>query len=308
MKLDEIADHRIEKALEQCKYVAGFASEEKDNFISFDSKDGEYIIVYDPLDGSQNVPPGLSVGAIYGIFKAKDIKDIKKGEEIVAAGYAIFSTALQFCFTTKNTPVELSQYNFQDEGWFVYDKDFKRPKKGKTYAINEGSVGNWDSTISTFVSQHLRGRSVRWMCSMVADTHRQLLQGGCFLYPSDKKYPKGRLRLVYEAIPLAFIWEKAGNGSAYATVEGLRILDVPFPTEDIHARCGVIFLGEEESTNFHKVKSHAPLWNGGKLKDKIIVKETAQVSAVKQQITLLTTALVVGAVFNIFLLVKGNGK
>mmetsp|Transcript_30867 Transcript_30867/g.49488 ORF Transcript_30867/g.49488 Transcript_30867/m.49488 type:complete len:335 (+) Transcript_30867:85-1089(+) len=272
LAMDELADNIIEEELRSCSLVAGFASEEREDFVQT-NVNGKYVVVYDPLDGSQNIPVGLSVGAIYGVFQASSMEEIKNGDRIVAAGYALFSSALQFAFSTKQTPVEMSQYDFGGKDWVVYIRDHKRPKKGKTYAINEGSCANWDNTISVFVAQHLRGRSVRWMCCMVADVSRQLLQGGCFMYPCDKKYPNGRLRLVYEAIPLAFLWERAGNGFALASVDGTRVLDMDIGG-DIHKRCGIIFLGEEEANAFNRVKAHAPEWACSNPKEKLVVART----------------------------------
>jgi len=302
LALDDLADKHIEDALASCPLIAGFASEEREDFVSL-NKDGKYIVVFDPLDGSQNVPVTITVGAIYGVFEAKTLAQVKTGDEIVAAGYALFSSALQFAFTTKETPVAFSQYDFATSEWVVFIADHKCPKKGKTYAINEGSCANWDPVVATFVAQHLRGRSVRWMSCMVSDVHRQLLQGGAFMYPIDNKYPKGRLRLVYEAIPMAFIWERAGAGAALATTDGQRILDVPIGT-DVHAKCGIMFLGEEEAALFTKVRTKLPLWKGGSLEDKIKAKTTEQTKAAYKEVSLLRVALVVGALFNVALLIK----
>ena len=131
--------------------------------------------------------------------------------------------------------------------------DLKTPAKGKTYCINEGSCNNWYPEIQEFVKK-LKGRSVRWMCCMVADVHRPLLQGGCFLYPECRKYPKGRLRLVYEAMPLAYLWERCNPlGRAVCNLKGDSILDLPFPKKNVHTRVGVIFLGETEAKYFDEV-------------------------------------------------------
>ncbi|GBG31089.1 Fructose-1,6-bisphosphatase 1 [Hondaea fermentalgiana] len=305
LQLDMLADKHVEDALRDCPYVAGFASEEREDFVQL-HPDGKYTVVFDPLDGSQNVPVNITVGAIFGVFKSPNLEVVEKGEEIVAAGYALFSTALQFAYCTRDLPVHMSQYNFVDNDWVKYLDNFSQPKKGKTYAINEGSCANWDEITATFVAQHLRGRSVRWMCCMVSDVARQMLQGGCFLYPADKKYPKGRLRLVYEAVPLAFMWERAGNGKAYATVEGERILDRRIPHEDIHARCGVIFLGEDEASKFDRLRESAPSWLGGQPEAKAKLARSKSETAAISEASTLRIALVIGAALNIALLYRAT--
>lgn len=140
---------------------------------------------------------------------------------------------------------------------------------------------------------------------MVADVSRQLLQGGCFLYPADKKHPNGRLRLVYEAIPLAMLWEKSGDGVAYATVDGTRVMDVPIPKDDVHARCGIIFLGEDEASAFDRLRARAPAWLGGAADAKARLQQTEETVAAKSEVNILKAALVVGAIFNVVLLLRG---
>ena len=238
--------------------IAGFASEERDEFVSMHPKSGKFIVVFDPLDGSQNLPVGLSVGSIFGVFRAKSLKEIRSGLDLVAAGYSLFSAALQFVWTTKDRQgAILSQYDFSKKTWIVATQKHMQPVKGKTYCINEGSASNWNEDIRILVSNHLKGRSIRWMACMVADVHRPLMEGGAFMYPCDKKYTKGRLRLVYEAYPMAFVWEKCTQKGGIAVCRHKdskydRILKVPFPHDDVHSRCGVILLGPTEAEMFKK--------------------------------------------------------
>jgi len=305
LQLDMLADKHVEDALRDCPVVAGFASEERDDFVVL-NPEGKYLVVFDPLDGSQNVPVGITVGAIFGVFEARNLEEVNKGDEIVAAGYALFSSALQFAYCTRTKPVHLSQYSFVDKDWVIFLDNVQQPKKGNTYAINEGSCANWDDIVATFVAQHLRGRSVRWMCCMVADVSRQLLQGGCFLYPADKKYPKGRLRLVYEAVPLAFMWERAGNGKAYANIKGERILDLPIPHDDVHCRCGVIFLGEDEASKFDRLRESAPSWLGGQPEAKAKVQSSKNEEEAVAETSMLRKALAAFAVINLVLLYRAT--
>ena len=256
--LDVVSDRCVENALRKCDLIAGFASEERKDFVSLNSTKGKFVIVFDPLDGSQNLPVGLSVGSIFGVFRAKSLKDISSGLDLVAAGYSLYSASLQFVWTSLNREgAVLSQYDFSKKTWIVATRKHMQPVKGKTYCINEGSASNWNEDIRVLVSNHLKGRSIRWMACMVADVHRPLMEGGGFLYPCDKKYTKGRLRLVYEAYPMAFVWEKCTQNGGVAVCRHKdstydRILKVPFPHDDVHSRCGVILLGPTEAKMFQK--------------------------------------------------------
>eukprot|EP00948_MAST-09A_sp_MAST-9A-sp1_P004248 g4248.t1 len=254
LPLDIKADKIVEKCLASNPLVAGIASEERDGFTSLNEKTGKYIVAFDPLDGSQNVPVGLNVGSIFGIFPATSFADIDTGDDMVAAGYALYGTALQFVFGSVASPLTLRQYDFKQAQFRTIIEDHKMPDKGKTYCINEGRSVDWYPHIEFFIEKHMKGRSIRWMACMVSDVHRPLFQGGSFLYPEDLKYPNGRLRLVYEAMPMAFLFEKAG-GKAYASTDGKRILQKAFPSEkDVHCRCGVMLLGPTESEEFLKVR------------------------------------------------------
>ena len=248
--IDELSDLAVERALLNCPSVRGFASEEREGFVEC-NPNGKYIVVFDPLDGSQNLPVGLSVGSIYGIFEATSLNDIESGNDMVAAGYALYSASLQFVHAVKGQgSVTVEQYMFADQTWAVASQNHTRPETGKIYCINSGNAGNWKLPVQLLVENHLKPRSIRWMACMVSDVHRPLMQGGCFLYPSDRKYTKGRLRLVYEAYPMAFLWEEAGEGKALCGAKQGRILDVPFPKTDVHCRAGVVLLGKLESEMF----------------------------------------------------------
>jgi len=249
LDLDVQADRAVERELRKCSAVAGFCSEEREGFVCT-NPEGRYIVVYDPLDGSQNVPVGISVGSIFGAFEAKTLSDIKSGRDMVFAAYGIHAAALLFV-STGNPGVNMERYD-RKAGCFVTVKEnIKIPNKGKTYCINEGNSKNWSATISDLVAKlKSEKRSVRWAACMVSDVHRPLLNGGIFSYPRDAKYQNGRLRLVYEAYPMAYIWECA-DGSAFSRVDpvfeqSVKILDEPFP-EEIHSRSGVTMLGPHET-------------------------------------------------------------
>lgn len=251
--IDELSDLAVEQHLQSCPSVRGFASEERESFVSCHPSEegGKYIVVFDPLDGSQNLPVGLSVGSIYGIFEASELTDIASGDDMVAAAYSLYSASLQFVSSVKGQQsLTVQQYMFPSSEWVVASPNHTRPDVGKIHCINSGNSGNWLLPVQIFVEQHMKPRSVRWMACMVSDVHRPLMQGGCFLYPSDRKYTKGRLRLVYEAYPMAFLWEAAGGGVALTGARQGRILEVPFPHDDVHVRAGVVLLGKKEAEMF----------------------------------------------------------
>ncbi len=242
-RVDEQADILSHKVFLNCNLIYGFISEEREDLV-ITNKNGKYIITIDPLDGSQNINVGFNVGAIYGIYKCTNIANIKNGRDLVAAGYTIFSTSLQFNFTSSS--VDFYRYNFMTQEWIIYKKDHNIPNKGKIYSINEGISNYFYDDLKKYIIK-FKGRSIRWMCCMVTDVHRSLMEGGCFIYPKNKKNPEGKLRLIYELYPMAFIWEKSG-GKAYIDLNKNNILDQDFPRHQLHKKEGGVFLGPSESS------------------------------------------------------------
>lgn len=242
-RVDDQADIISEKVFSNNNLIYGFISEERENLV-ITNENGKYIITIDPLDGSQNINVGFNVGAIYGIYKCTDISKIKNGRDLIAAGYTVFSTSLQFNFTSSS--VDFYRYNFKTQDWIIYKKDHHIPKKGKIYSINEGISEYFYEDFKKYINS-LKGRSLRWMCCMVTDVHRNLMEGGCFIYPKNKKNENGKLRLIYELYPMAFIWEKSG-GEAYIDLNKNKILDQVFPLSNLHKKEGGVFLGPYEDS------------------------------------------------------------
>ena len=151
---------------------------------------------------------------------------------MVAAGYALYSSSLQFVWATKET-VSLFTYHFSKNEWICVNPNIEIPNKVKTYSINDGNQPRWGEKTLAFIQTEMRGRSSRWMTCMVSDVHRNLIDGGIFMYPVDKKNLEGRLRLVYEAYPMAFIFAQAGGMED-------NILDMIFPIENIHQKAPVV--------------------------------------------------------------------
>ena len=214
---------------------------------------GHYVAVFDPLDGSSNIDAGIPVGTIFGIFdqpecpidfdNMQDSEDrclqdaLQPGNNLVAAGYCLYSSATTFVFTLGH-----GVYGFTlDEriGEFVLTHpQMKVPSRGKIYSFNEANRWDWDSPLQKYVTDIQQGLgdtrtrySGRYIGSMVADVHRTLQYGGIFGYPADQKNPDGKLRLLYEAAPMAFLMEQAGG---LALTGKHRIMDIP--PVNIHQR------------------------------------------------------------------------
>lgn len=243
-KLDEFANEIFKHVLLKSGIVAAIASEEEDEVVI--SPPGRYIVVYDPLDGSSNIDVNVSIGTIFGIYRNNSgenvsIKDfLRSGRELVAAGYLIYGSSTMLVYTTGN-----GVHGFTLDpsiGEFILSHyDIKIPEKGKIYSINEAYESRWDNKMKGYI-RNLKenGKTLRYIGSLVADFHRNLLKGGIFLYPADKKNPHGKLRLLYEAIPLAFIVEQAGG---YASDGKGNILDrIP---ERIHEKTP-LFIGSRK--------------------------------------------------------------
>lgn len=225
IKLDDRANEQFKQILKSNPNVAGYASEEEDTFVPFNKDNrGKYIVWFDPLDGSSNFDTNVSIGSIFSIYKRKspesqlvNIEDfLQKGVEQVCAGYFLYGTSTMFVYTTGH-----GVFGFTLDpsvGEFVLPdgySEIKTPETGKIYSVNEANINKWDPEIVRYVND-LKTReenpcSARYVGSLVADFHRNLLKGGVYLYPKDSKNPNGKLRLNCELNPLAFIAEEAGG-------------------------------------------------------------------------------------------------
>ena len=256
-KLDVYADEQFIRALEHQGVVCGVGSEENDDFIAFDSeeaKNGKYVVLMDPLDGSSNIDVNVSIGTIFAVFKRKtpvgtkaSIEDfLQKGTEQVAAGYIIYGSSTMLVYTTGNG---VNGFTF-DPGigvFFLSHPDMKFPTGGKIYSMNEGNIHKSSKGVQNYIShcQEIdkptnRPYSARYIGSLVADFHRNLIKGGIYIYPSTTSAPEGKLRLLYECNPLAFLAEQAGG---LATDGKNRIMEIE-PTK-LHQRVPY-FIGSKE--------------------------------------------------------------
>jgi len=249
-KLDVIANETLMRCLGKREGVAIVASEENEEPLIIQQqlgKDGRYIVLFDPLDGSSNLDTCGGVGTIFSILRHDPLADsveesvLQKGTRQLAAGYVLYGSSTVLVITTG---AGVSMFVLDPLiGAFLHVGDkLVIPKSGKTYSVNEGNRPGFEPGYQRYLDwAQENGYSSRYAGAMVADVHRLLLQGGVFLYPPTKKAPKGKLRLMYEANPMAMIIEQAG-GKAMAGKQ--RILEIP--PETLHQRTSVVLGSPEE--------------------------------------------------------------
>lgn len=243
-KLDIYADTQMIKALDHLGKLCAMASEENDDPIMIPERypKGKYLIAFDPLDGSSNIDVNISIGTIFGIYKRMDGETgdacckefMQPGRQMVAAGYVIYGSSTMMVYSSGNGVHGFTLDPSIGE-YILSHPNMKFPDCGKIYSINEVNYKRWDDATRKFVD-HLKDHTEReytsrYIGSLVADFHRNLLKGGVFAYPGDTKNPRGKLRLLYECAPLAFIAEQAGG---MAVNDEMNILDI-VPT-DLHQR------------------------------------------------------------------------
>jgi len=254
-KLDMFAHDMLIKAMDHGGHFCVMASEEEEDIIHIPSpyKVGKYVLLFDPLDGSSNIDVNISIGTIFSIYKRVSppgkpgtVDDVlQQGMHQIAAGYVVYGSSTILVYTTGH-----GVHGFTLDpsfGEFLLSHENVRiPKKSKIYSINEGNYKYWHPGLKKYIKylqeedkSTERPYSSRYVGSMVADIHRSLLYGGIFMYPADSRSPKGKLRLMYECNPMAYIIESAGGRASNGKQ---RILEIK-PTS-IHERTPV-FIGSE---------------------------------------------------------------
>lgn len=220
-KLDLFAHNVFVKVLGQGGRFAAFTSEESDEVLLSPQRGGRYIVHLDPLDGSSNIDVNVSVGTIFSIHRRMRVKGkptmkeaLQKGRVQVCAGYVLYGSSVMLVYTT-GQGVHGFTFDSEKGEFLLSHKNIKMPRKSKYYSINEGYSDRWTPGIAAYVAGVKReGKKARYIGSLVADFHRNLLKGGVFLYPADKKSPQGKLRLMFEANPMAMLVEEAGGMSS----------------------------------------------------------------------------------------------
>ncbi len=237
-KLDVLANIRFTRALAKGGEVCALVSEEADSFVDLNNE-GKYVIAIDPLDGSSNIDVNVSIGTIFSIYRRKtqtgtplqSIDILQKGSEQVAAGYVLYGSSTMMVYTTGHG-VNGFTYEPSLGEYFLSHPDLKMPEDGKIYSINEGSSNSFSNAISDYVRYCKdQNYTARYIGSLVADFHRNMLKGGIYIYPATSKDPYGKLRLMYECNALAFIAEQAGGR---ASDGHNRILDIEL--KELHQR------------------------------------------------------------------------
>jgi len=255
-KLDVFANEQFIAALKAGGECCAIASEENDHLIPINShisRNANYVVCIDPLDGSSNIDVNVSIGTIFAIYRRISksgpgtIEDfLQKGTEQVAAGYVIYGSSTMMVYTTGNG---VNGFTLDPSiGEFCLSHpDMKAPETGEIYSINQGNFVHFPAGVKEYIKYcqeeekaSSRPYSLRYIGSLVADFHRNLIKGGIYIYPPTSKSPKGKLRLLYECNPLAFLAEQAG---AVATDGFRRILEID-PT-DIHQRES-LFIGSSK--------------------------------------------------------------
>ena len=254
-KLDMVANDILCAVLEKSGRCAMVASEELDE-ARVTSESGKYLVAFDPLDGSSNIDVNISIGTIFCVLRAQGAGNpvdgfLQPGTRIVAAGYSVYGSATSLVLSTGH-----GVHGFTlDPGvgeFFLSQPNIRCPQRGSTYSANEGNFGRWDDSMkkwAAWIKSEDKAQGLpyghRYVGSLVADAHRTLLKGGIFAYPSDRKSPGGKLRLLYEANPMAFLFEQAG-GAATNGVD--RILDIV--PKGLHDRTPLVLGSKDDVAAF----------------------------------------------------------
>lgn len=239
-KLDVIADEQFIRMFEQGGEICGIASEENDDFLAFqseNSKNGKYVVLFDPLDGSSNIDVNVSIGTIFSIYRRLSpigtlatLDDmLQKGDDQVAAGYVLYGSSTMLVYTT-GKGVNGFTLDPSIGEFCLSHANMKMPVDGRMYAMNEGNIKICEKGLCDYISYcqeadatPLHPYSGRYIGSLVADFHRNLIKGGIYVYPDTVLNPEGKLRLLYECNPLAFIAEQAGG---MATTGRKRVMEL----------------------------------------------------------------------------------
>lgn len=243
-KLDLIANDALITTMESGGQLAGMASEENEDIIPIPDEfpKGDYILLFDPLDGSSNIDVNISVGTIFSILKKTttgndaELSDfLQPGSEQVCAGYFLYGSSTMLIYTT-GCGVHGFTLDPSVGEFLLSHENIQVPEQGGIYSLNESNSNKWhDATYNFIKKAKARGCKARYVGSLVADFHRNLLKGGVFLYPADKETSNGKLRLLYEANPMAFIIEQAGGAASSGTE---NIMDIN--PKDLHQRTPLI--------------------------------------------------------------------
>ena len=266
-KLDIIANEVLIEANEWGGHLAAMASEEMDGIYVVPNRypQGEYLLLFDPLDGSSNIDVNVSIGTIFSVLKKPEgdrgVEEgdfLQAGHQQVAAGYCVYGPQTTLVLTVGDG-VAMFTLDREQGSFILTQENIRIPEDTKEFAINMSNMRHWDTPVKRYVDECLQGVegprgknfNMRWIASMVSDVHRILTRGGIFMYPWDKREPNkpGKLRLMYEANPMSWLIEQAGGA---ATNGKQRILDIQ--PGQLHERVSVILGSKNEVervTSYH---------------------------------------------------------
>lgn len=246
-KLDVVADQQFIRVFASGGEICGIASEENEDYVAFDdekSRNAKYVILFDPLDGSSNIDVNVSIGTIFSIYKRKSergtlatLEDmLQPGTEQIAAGYVLYGSSTMLVYTT-GKGVNGFTLDPSIGEFCLSHPNMRTPEMGRIYAMNEGNIHECEQGVQDYIRfcQEVQADgkpySGRYIGSLVADFHRNLIKGGIYIYPATTQSPDGKLRLLYECNPLAFIAEQSGG---LATAGTQRVLEIK--PEKLHQR------------------------------------------------------------------------
>ncbi|MBY0433415.1 MAG: class 1 fructose-bisphosphatase [Cyclobacteriaceae bacterium] len=237
-KLDVLANIRFTRALTKGGEACALISEETESYVDLNNN-GKYVIAIDPLDGSSNIDVNVSIGTIFSIYRRKSAEGtpiteediLQKGSEQVAAGYILYGSSTMLVYTTGHG-VNGFTYEPTLGEYFLSHPDLRMPEDGKIFSINEGGYNSFPASVKEYIKYCKdKNFTARYIGSLVADFHRNMLKGGIYVYPATAKDPRGKLRLMYECNALAFVAEQAGGKASDGKN---RILDIQ--PETLHQR------------------------------------------------------------------------
>lgn len=262
-RLDVMADECMSQALAECRHVAGWASEELEYAQASPdhAESGPLLVVYDPLDGSSNIEANISIGTIFSILPHRyrgarpgDADFMQPGHQQVAAGYVLYGPATLMVLTCRRGVMVFTldkRTGIEVPRWVLTQDQVRIPPAAREFAINSSNQRFWEKPIQRYVAECVAGDSgprrkdfnMRWVASMVAEVHRIMTRGGVFLYPRDTREPRkpGRLRLMYEAAPMALLVQEAGGRSVNGTSELLDLIP-----DVLHQKVPVILGSKDE--------------------------------------------------------------
>ncbi len=265
-KLDVIANEVLIEANEWGGHLAGMASEEMDDMLAVPNRypQGEYLLLFDPLDGSSNIDINVSIGTIFSVLKHKggevtNESFLQPGTAQACAGYCVYGPQTTLVLTV-GKGVVMFTLDREQGSWVMTEDNIRIPEDTKEFAINMSNMRHWASPVKRYIDECLAGKegprgkdfNMRWVAAMVADVHRIMSRGGIFMYPWDKREPNkpGKLRLMYEANPMSFLVEQAGGVATNGTQ---RIMEIQ-PTQ-LHERVSVVLGSKNEVdlvTSYHR--------------------------------------------------------